>query len=66
MDGRLKERRKEEPGGFEGGERNAAVRRFFRSRGVHAGWEWQNIDCIELLQVINRQCGGKPSMDTVY
>jgi hypothetical protein len=37
MDERLKERTKEEPGWFEGGERNAAVRRFFWSRRVQAG-----------------------------
>jgi hypothetical protein len=39
MDERLKERTKEEPGWFEGGERNAAVRRFFWSRRVQAGCE---------------------------
>ena len=52
-----KERRKEEPKWFEGGERKAGVRGFLRAEWFRQGGRWQNIDCIELLQVRNHQWG---------
>ena len=43
---------------FEGAERKAGVRGILRAEGFRQGGRWQNIDCIELIQIRNHQWGG--------
>jgi hypothetical protein len=42
---------------FEGAERKVGVRGILRAEGFRQGGRWQNIDCIELIQIRNHQWG---------